>query len=155
VLLATTARRQGDLLKEQLAHQLPAATLKPVADLIDAITAGKIVDPVPKDVPTQLAFPPAAQPSLASALSVDPLPPLKSLKLPILIAGGGRDGQVAKIDFDMLSVAAPSAKTLWLVEMNHVLNDVGDDADNLAAYNQPERSLNAALIEAIAAFVLR
>jgi uncharacterized protein len=38
--------------------------------------------------------------------------------------------------------------------MNHVLVDVTDDADNLAAYNQPERALNAELIDAVAAFVL-
>jgi hypothetical protein len=38
--------------------------------------------------------------------------------------------------------------------MNHVLNDVTDDADDLAAYNQSERALNADLIDAVAAFIL-
>ena len=38
--------------------------------------------------------------------------------------------------------------------MNHVLVDVTDDADDLAAYNQPERALDPDLIEAVAAFIL-
>jgi hypothetical protein len=38
--------------------------------------------------------------------------------------------------------------------MNHVLVDVADEADDLAAYNQPERALNPAMIDTIAAFVL-
>jgi hypothetical protein len=38
--------------------------------------------------------------------------------------------------------------------MNHVLVDVSDDADNLAAYNQPERALDAALVDSVAAFIL-
>jgi hypothetical protein len=38
--------------------------------------------------------------------------------------------------------------------MNHVLVDVADEADDLAAYNQPERALDPAMIDAVAAFVL-
>jgi hypothetical protein len=53
-----------------------------------------------------------------------------------------------------LAAAAPLAKTLWLPEMNHVLVDVGDDDDNLAAYTQSERALDIALIDSIAAFIL-
>ena len=45
------------------------------------------------------------------------------------------------------------AKTLWLPDMNHVLVDVTDDADNLAAYTQPERAIDANLVEAVAAFI--
>jgi alpha-beta hydrolase superfamily lysophospholipase len=155
VLLATASRRQGDLLKEQLARQMRPATMAPVTEFIDAMMEGRIVDPVPPGVPPQLAFTPAVQPGYASALVADPLPPLKSLGLPILIAAGGRDRQVSRQDFDALTAAAPKAETLWLPEMNHVLNDVSNDTDDLAAYNQPERALNAKLVEAIAAFVVR
>ena len=95
------------------------------------------------------------QPSFASAFTEDPIPPLKLITQPILIAAGGRDRQVPRQDFDVLVAAAPKAETLWLPEMNHVLNDVSDEADDLAAYNQPERPLNAALIDAVAAFVRR
>ena len=149
VLLAAAARRQGDLLKEQLARQVTPETLQPLAAGIDAIMAGRIVDPPPPG----LNIPPALQPSFASASTEDPTPPLKQIKVPILIAAGGRDRQVPRMDFDMLAAAAPAARTLWLPEMNHVLNDVSGDADDLAAYNQPARPLNAALVDQVAGFI--
>lgn len=150
VLLATAARRQGDLLKEQLARQAPPATVQVLADAIDAIMAGRIVDPAPQG----LSLPPPMQPGLASAFREDPLPPLRQIRQPILIAAGARDRQVARADFDGLAAAAPAAKTLWLADMNHVLVDVADETDDLAAYNQPERALDASLMDSVAAFVL-
>jgi uncharacterized protein len=151
ILLVTAARRQGDLVKAQLERkQLPPDVLDPILKAIDSMMAGQIVDPPPKG----LAIAPSMQPSLASAFVEDPIDPLKSIDRPTLIVGGGRDLQVARLDFAALSAASPLAKTLWVPEMNHVLVDVGDDADNFAAYNQPERPLDATLIDTLAAFVL-
>jgi uncharacterized protein len=151
VLLATAARKQGDLLKAQLEkQQLAPDVQQPIVKAIDAIMAGQIVDPLPPG----LAIPPSMQPGIASAFTEDPIDPLKLIDQPTLIVGGGRDRQVARLDFIALSTASPLAKTLWLPQMNHVLNDVGDDADDLAAYNQPERALDAALVDAVADFIL-
>jgi pimeloyl-ACP methyl ester carboxylesterase len=151
VLLVTAARRQGDLVKAQLERkQIPPDILDPILKAIDSMMAGQIVDPPPKG----LAIAPSMQPSLASAFVEDPIDPLKSIDRPTLIVGGGHDLQVARLDFAALSAASPLAKTLWLPEMNHVLVDVGDEADNFAAYNQPERPLDATLIDTIAAFIL-
>jgi uncharacterized protein len=151
VLLATAARKQGDLLKAQLEkQQLAPDVQQPIVKAIDAIMAGQIVDPLPPG----LAIPPSMQPGIASAFTEDPIDPLKLIDQPTLIVGGGRDRQVARLDFIALSTASPLAKTLWVPQMNHVLNDVGDDADDLAAYNQPERALDAALVDAVADFVL-
>jgi len=151
VLLATAARKQGDLLKAQLEHkQIPSDVLAPILDAIDRIMAGQIVDPPPQGLPIA----PSMQPGLASAFSVDPIDPLKLIDRPILIVAGGRDRQVARLDFMALSAAAPVAKTVWIPEMNHVLVDVADQDDDLAAYNQPERPLDAALIDVVAAFIL-
>jgi uncharacterized protein len=151
VLLATAARKQGDLLKAQLERQqLPPDVLQPIAKAIDAIMAGQIVDPPPPG----LAIPPSMQPGIASAFTEDPIDPLKLIDQPTLIVGGGRDRQVARLDFIALSTASPLAKTLWLPQMNHVLNDVGDDADDLAAYNQSDRALDTALVDAVADFIL-
>jgi uncharacterized protein len=150
VLLVTAARRQGDLVKAQLEkRQIPPDILDPILKAIDSIMAGQIVDPPPRG----LAIEPSMQPSVASAFTVDPIEPLKSIDKPILIVGGGRDVQVARLDFIALSAASPLAKTLWLPDMNHVLVDVTDEADNLAAYNQPERTLDSKLVDAIAAFI--
>jgi hypothetical protein len=150
VLLATAARRQGDLLKAQLEKQLAPDVFAPIAKAIDAITSGQIVDPLPPG----LAIPPSMQPGIASAFSEDPVAPLKLIEAPTLIVAGGRDRQVARLDFIALGAAAAAAKTLWLPDMNHVLVDVADEADDLAAYNQPERALAPDMIEAVAAFVL-
>jgi pimeloyl-ACP methyl ester carboxylesterase len=151
VLLATAARRQGDLLKAQLERkQIPADVLQPIMKAIDTIMSGQIVAPPPPG----LAIAPSMQPGIASAFTEDPIDPLKLVERPTLIVGGGRDLQVARLDFMALAAAAPLAKTLWLPEMNHVLVDVGDDDDNLAAYTQSERALDIALIDSIAAFIL-
>lgn len=149
VLLATAARTQGDLLKAQLEKKLPPEAYQPIAKAIDAIMAGQIVDPLPPG----LSIPPALQPGIASAFTEDPIPPLKQLQLPILIVAGGRDHQLARVDFLALGAAAFAAKTLWVPEMNHVLVDVGDDADDLASYNQPDRPLDATMMQKVAAFI--
>jgi len=150
VLLATAARRQGDLLKAQLEKTLAPDMFKPIAKAIDDIMAGQIVDPLP----TGLSIPPPMQPGIASAFTEDPIVPLKLIEAPTLIVGGGRDRQVARLDFAALAAASPAAKTLWLADMNHVLVDVADEADDLAAYNQPERTLDSDLIDSVAAFIL-
>ena len=150
VLLVTAARRQGDLVKAQLEKKLPPDKLEPIVKAIDAIMAGQIVDPPPWG----LAIAPSMQPGIASAFMEDPIPPLKLIDQPTLIIGGGRDLQMARLDFAALSAASPVARTLWLPEMNHVLVDVTDDADNLAAYNQSERALDSELVDSVAAFIL-
>jgi alpha-beta hydrolase superfamily lysophospholipase len=149
VLLATAARRQGDLLKAQLERTLAPDVFKPVAAAIDAIMAGQIVDP-----PPGLSIPPSMQPGIASAFTEDPIDPLKLIEQPTLIVAGGRDRQLVRLDFAALTAAAPAAKALWLPDMNHVLVDVSDQADDLAAYNQPERPLDADLVDSVAAFIL-
>jgi alpha-beta hydrolase superfamily lysophospholipase len=150
MLLATAARRQGDLLKAQLEKQLKPEVFAAIAKAIDDIMAGQIVDPLPPG----LVIPPSMQPGIASAFTEDPIGPLKRIEAPTLIVGGGRDHQVARLDFVALSAAAPAAKTLWLADMNHVLNDVSDEADDLAAYSQSERPLDGVLIDQIASFIL-
>jgi alpha-beta hydrolase superfamily lysophospholipase len=150
VLLATAARRQGDLLKAQLEKTLAPEMFQPIAKAIDDIMAGQIVDPPPAG----LSIPPPMQPGIASAFIEDPIVPLKLIEAPTLIVAGGRDRQLARLDFAALAAASPAAKTLWLADMNHVLVDVADEADDLAAYNQPERPLDPDLIDSVAAFIL-
>ncbi|XUM23567.1 alpha/beta hydrolase [Bradyrhizobium oligotrophicum S58] len=149
VLLTTSARRQGDLLKAQLEKKLPAAKMEPVAKAIDAIMAGQIVDPPPPELPVA----PSMQPSIGSAFAEDPIDPLKQLTIPILIVGGARDHQIARLDMVALAAAAPAAKSLWLPEMNHVLVDVANEDENLASYNDAERPLDPDMVEAVAGFI--
>ncbi|MEN3349978.1 MAG: uncharacterized protein V7632_3613 [Bradyrhizobium sp.] len=151
VLLATAARKQGDLLKAQLQKQLPPDQYEPIAKAIDTIMAGQIVDPPPAG----LAIAPSMQPGLASAFTEDPIDPVRKVTGPTLIVAGGRDRQLARLDFVALTVADNAAKSLWLPDMNHVLVDVTDEADDRASYNQPERPLDPAMIDAVAEFILQ
>jgi uncharacterized protein len=150
VLLVTAARRQGDLVKAQLEKTVPSDVFEPIAKAIDAIMAGQIVDPPPPG----FSVAPSMQPGIASAFTEDPIDPLKKITEPTLIIGGGRDRQVARVDFAALSAASPVAKTLWLPDMNHVLVDVTDEADDIKAYRDAERPLDPAMIDAVAAFIL-
>ena len=149
VLLATAARKQGDLLKAQLEKQLPPDKLAPIAKAIDAIMAGQIVDPPPAG----LMIAPSMQPGIASAFTEDPIDPLKKIDVPTLVIAGGRDRQLARLDFLALTTADFAAKSLWLPDMNHVLVDVSDEADDAASYNQAERPLDPDLLEAVATFI--
>jgi uncharacterized protein len=149
VLLATSARKQGDLLKAQLEKQLPSEQFAAIAKAIDTIMAGQIVDPPPAG----LAIAPSMQPSIASAFTEDPIDPLKQVNVPTLIIAGGRDRQLARLDYLALTTADFAAKSLWLPDMNHVLVDVGDEADDVASYNQPERPLDPSLLDAVAEFI--
>jgi pimeloyl-ACP methyl ester carboxylesterase len=149
VLLATSARTQGELLKAQLEKQLPGEQLAPIEKAIDAIMAGQTVDPPPAG----LAIAPAMQPTIASAFTEDPIEPLKKINIPTLVIAGGRDRQLARIDFLALTSADFAAKSLWLPDMNHVLVDVSDEADDVASYNETERPLDPELIDAVAGFI--
>jgi alpha-beta hydrolase superfamily lysophospholipase len=149
VLLTTAARKQGELVKSQLEKTIPPDVYAPIAKAIDDIMADQIVDPPPPG----LGIAPAMQPGIASAFNEDPIDPLKQIANPTLIIGGGRDRQVARVDFAALSAASQVAKTLWLANMNHVLADVTDDADDIKAYNDAERPLDPAMIDAVANFI--
>ena len=65
-----------------------------------------------------------------------------------------RKARLRAASFAALAAASPVAKTFWLPDMNHVLVDVADEADDQAAYSQSERPLDPELIDAVAAFVL-
>jgi len=150
VLLVTSARKQGDLLKAQLEKKLPPQKFEPIARAIDNIMAGQTVDPPPEGLPIA----PAMQSGIASAFNEDPIDPLKQIIIPTLIVGGGRDRQLPRLDLIALETAAPAAKTLWLPDMNHVLVDVIDDDDDLKSYNDPARPLDPDLIDAVSAFII-
>ena len=149
VLLATAARKQGDLLKAQLEKQLPPDKFAPIGKAIDDIMAGQIVNPPPAG----LAIAPAMQPAIASAFTEDPIDPMKKITGLVLIVAGGRDHQLARLDFLALTTADFAAKSLWLPDMNHLLVDVTDAADDVASYNEPERPLDPDMIDAVASFV--
>ncbi|WGR95956.1 alpha/beta hydrolase [Bradyrhizobium sp. ISRA435] len=149
VLLATAARKQGDLLKAQLESSCRRTNTRR--------SARRSTTSWPDRSSTRrrrgLAIAPSMQPGMASAFNEDPIEPMKKVTGPTLIVAGGRDHQLARLDLLALTAADIAAKSLWLPDMNHVLVDVTDEADDVASYNQPDRALDPAMIDAVAAFI--
>ena len=59
--------------------------------------------------------------SLAAQLNIDPASVVRALRVPLMIVGGGSDLQINRTDSDALCLAAPSAPSRWLNDINHVL----------------------------------
>lgn len=69
---------------------------------------------------------------MANELDKDPTDPLRSLKIPIMIIGGGHDIQIRRPDYDALVSAAPQAKSFWYDDMDHLLKHETRSTKNLS-----------------------
>lgn len=132
----------------------PEALKADAGRILEELSLGRPVASVPPQLMS--LFRPSVQPFLMSMLTRDPAVELAKVAAPTLIVGGGRDIQIDRDDFGRLASTKPSAETLWLDTMNHVLKDVGESqAANTAAYGDPARPLAAGLAERIVAFIRR
>lgn len=147
ILLATPGKPVAELIMKQLARASDAQRSE-AASILARLDQGQSVDAVAPELAP--LFRPSVQPFLRSLMALDPQAMARALVVPLLVIAGGRDLQVPVVD------AQPGGDALILPAMNHVLKDVSDDdADNLAAYREPERPLAAGLVAAIAAFIRR
>lgn len=156
ILVAAPGRPLGAVLKEQLRANPANAPLLGAADqAIDALSAGRRVDPA--TLPPALAplFNPALQGFLISAFALDPAELAGNSRLPILILQGQRDLQVPVGDAERLKEAAPHATLTILPDTNHVLKQVhSDERDaNLTTYAAADLPLAPGVVEAITRFV--
>jgi pimeloyl-ACP methyl ester carboxylesterase len=156
ILVASPGRKLGTIIREQLRANPANAPLLPQAmAALDSLEAGKTVDTAGMPAPLLGLFNAKVQPFLIDLLRQDPAALAAGSKLPMLIVQGAKDIQVSRADAEALHAAKPTAELLVLPNMNHVLKDVaGDDrASNLATYADPNRPLDPALADRIAAFV--
>ncbi len=153
VLLATPGRPLGVVLREQLRAALPEGpVLAEAMAIIARLEAGQ---GLPETISPALRplFRPGIAGFLASLFALDPARLAAEARQPILVLQGERDLQVGRADAEALAGANPSARLVLLPEANHVLKAVGDRADNLAAYADPDRPLAPGVLDAIAEFV--
>ncbi len=158
VLVAAPGRPVGDVIKAQLRVNPANFVLVPSADAaIDALSAGRRVDPATLPQPLLGLFNPALQGFLISLFSYDPADLAAKVKLPLLIVQGGRDTQVPVADAERLAAANPAAKLVVLPDLTHVLKDVpdGTPAANLATYRDPDLPLGKGVAEAVADFIVK
>lgn len=158
VLVAAPGRPLGEILREQFrANPANAPLLDDALAAIDSLERREKPDISGYHPAVQAMFPPALQDFLIDAFSRDPAVLIAGIDLPVLIVQGDEDIQVRPLDAQLLGQAQPSAETVVLPGMNHVLATVphGDMAANLAAYGDPDMVLADGLADAIADFVTR
>jgi hypothetical protein len=150
ISIAGAGRPIAVVLREQLAAQLPAETLKQVDAVLAELSGGREVPAVPATDPL---FRPSVQPYLISWLPLDPAQEIKKVKAPVLILQGERDIQVSMDDAKALAAARPNDRFLVLPGVNHVLKDApADRAGNIATYADPALPLDPHVTEAIVSF---
>ncbi|SEN28871.1 hypothetical protein SAMN05428959_1011030 [Duganella sp. CF517] len=142
----------ADILRDQLKPKLPPALAGANERILVALEQGKAVEDVPPEL--MMLYRPSVQPYLISSFKTDPRKAIAALKMPVLIAQGATDIQVAVKEAQALSAAAPSAKLVVIDGMNHVLKMVpANPAAQRASYSDPGLPLSPQLSEAVAAFV--
>jgi pimeloyl-ACP methyl ester carboxylesterase len=158
VLVAAPGRPLGEVLKAQLRANPLNGPLIPSADAaIDALAAGRRVDPATLPAPLLGLFNPRVQGFLISVFALDPAELAAKVSVPILIVQGGKDIQVPVADAERLKAASPTATLVVLPKVNHVLKDVAGEgrAENVATYSAPDLPLGEGVAGSIADFIRR
>jgi pimeloyl-ACP methyl ester carboxylesterase len=151
VSLAGPGRAAPEVLREQLARNLPKA-LKTESDrIIDELAAGRLVADVPKELGP--LFRPSVQPYLISHFKYDPARELSGLEVPVMVVQGTADLQESAEDARRLAAANDDAKLCLIEGMNHVLKSARSRVEQEASYFVPSIPLAPRLIDEMAAFL--
>ncbi len=152
IALAGSGRPVDQVLREQLAEQLPADQLKRVQAALEQLKAGHQVSQVPAALKDILR--PSVQPYLISLFRQDPAAAFGKLTIPALIIQGRNDIQVSPADAKALQAAKPDAQLALIDGMNHMLRiSPADPGQQRNAYTNPQLPLASELGERIVAFV--
>ncbi|MEO5817180.1 MAG: alpha/beta fold hydrolase [Gemmatimonadaceae bacterium] len=152
VSIAGVGRPADQVLHDQLAAGAPAALAAEADRAMALLVAGKTADSVSPALAA--LFRPSVQPYLISWFRYDPSAELRKLGVPVLIAQGTTDIQVAVADARLLAAADAKATLLIVDGMNHVLKLVpADQAAQVRSYSDPALPVAPQLIDAIATFV--
>ena len=152
VSIAGAGRPAPDVLREQLARQLPPPMMASAERAIALLASGRTADSTPPALAA--LFRPSVQPYLISWFRLDPAREIATLEIPVLIAQGTTDVQVPVSDARLLAAAAPRARLLLVDGMNHVLKMVPADAQaQLRSYGDPTLPVAPPLVSAIVELV--
>jgi pimeloyl-ACP methyl ester carboxylesterase len=152
VSAAGPGRPADQLLREQLAKQLPPDLMAESNRMLDSLVAGKTI-PEPNPVLAAL-FRPSVQPYLISWFKYDPAKVIGELRMPVLILQGTTDLQVSTEEARLLAAGHPAAQLMLIEGMNHVLKAAPADAQkNLLTYSDPVLPLMDGLVSAVVSFI--
>ncbi|WP_445179138.1 alpha/beta hydrolase [Pseudomonas sp. McL0111] len=152
ISLSGSARPVDQVIREQLARNLPPPLMQRSNELLDSLKAGHTDDNVP--APLQTIFRPSVQPYLISLFRQNPAKAFAQLKMPALIVQGSNDMQVEVGDAQALKAAKPDAQLAVIEGMNHVMRIVPADVKRqMASYKDPNLPLAAELGSRILEFI--
>jgi pimeloyl-ACP methyl ester carboxylesterase len=153
ISIAGAGRKGGDILREQLAGQLPAQLKTEFDNDLDSLERGLSVSTVNTSLMGLMR--PSVQPYVKSWLKLDPQNLIRQLNCPILIVQGTRDLQIKEIDAQKLYQANPASKLVMIKNMNHVFKQLESDKtdDNIKAYSDPNLPVSKELITTITNFI--
>lgn len=153
ISIAGAGRKAGELLKEQVAVQLPDLKTELDKD-IDSLEQGLSVYTINPSLAGLLR--PSIQPYMKSWLKLDPQKLISRLNCPVLIVQGTKDLQVKETDAKNLYKAKQKSKLVMINNMNHVLKQVNSDQtkDNINAYSDPGLPVMKELVTAMVNFIL-
>jgi pimeloyl-ACP methyl ester carboxylesterase len=151
VALAGCGRPAAEVLRWQLAKNLPKSLKEKSDQVINELAAGRTV----ADPPRELAalFRPSVQPYLISYFKYDPAREIARLQVPVLIVQGTTDLQTPVDEAKRLAEAKKDARVCIIEGMNHVLKRADTAAEQRAAYSDPEVPLEPRLVEEVSAFL--
>lgn len=95
----------------------------------------------------------SVQPYMISWLKYNPQTEIQKLNIPVMIINGTSDLQVLVSEAELLQKAKPDSNYLIIENMNHVLKEVKDLAENQKSYSNPDLPVVPELISKISSFV--
>lgn len=96
----------------------------------------------------------SVQPYMISWIKYHPQTEIKKLQIPTLLINGDKDIQVSVQDAQLLQQAKLNAQLHIIPNMNHVFKEIkGDDAENKAAYTNPDLPISIELSSIITTFI--
>jgi pimeloyl-ACP methyl ester carboxylesterase len=152
VSIAGAGRPAAELMREQLAG-LPVESRRRGEYILNELVLERPVAQIPTDFGA--LFRPSVQPYLISWFRYNPASEIRTADAPVLIVQGGADIQVPVAEARILAASNPRATLRVFPEVNHVLKRVTSPLEQRAAYTSPAVPIEPAVVEAIAAFLLR
>lgn len=158
ISVAGAGENAADTIKRQLSEQLPENLLAETDSVLDSLSTGETVTPLPENIGAipgiSSLFRPSVQPYLISWFQYEPAEEITELDMPVLIVQGSTDIQTTVEDAETLSAAKPDAELVVIDGMNHVFKDAPADPEaNLATYSDPSLPLTDGLLETLLSFV--
>jgi pimeloyl-ACP methyl ester carboxylesterase len=151
ISIAGAGRPIDEVLLEQIGKQAPFLK-EEVQKNLETLKSGSTFEL--KNQMLASLFRASVQPYMISWIKYNPQTEIKKLQIPTLLINGDKDIQVSVQDAQLLQQAKPEAQLKIIPNMNHVFKEIkGDDAENKAAYTNPDLPICMELSSIITTFI--